>query len=116
MKVKAHKESNIMGNIAPVLMSVYVIVGATLALQFLIVRMQTEKVNKIRDFMRMMGMADTPYYLSCFLFYGASSLIMTILLTLAVTLLALTNTSFIVLFIDIYLLMMTVFPFAVLVK
>jgi len=116
MAVKAHKRP-----VAPAYtiintIVIFILVCSTLSLQFLIPRMQIEKVNKIRDFMRMMGMTDTPYYLSYYIFQALTSLVVCTILSFALNHFIFKNTNFFIIFIGNYLMLLTTFPFAVVIK
>ena len=82
----------------------------------LISRMQVEKTTKMRDFMRMMGMNDTPYYLSHFIFHAIFTFFLSILTAIIANALLLCNVNYFVLLIQTYLIYLNVFFMALLAK
>jgi len=87
-----------------------------ITLDYLISRMQVEKCSKMRNFMRMMGMSDTFYYMSYFIFHALSSLLLSLLITAIARLLLFPGTNIVLIFIQTYLMLLNVFFFALLIK
>ena len=82
----------------------------------LVSRMQVEKTTKMRDFMRIMGMNDTPYYLSHFIFHAIFTLFLSILTAIIARTLLLRNVDYVVVLIQTYLIYLNVFFMALLAK
>lgn len=98
------------------IVTIFFLLCGIISLISLLSRMQTEKTTRMRDFMRMMGMSDTSYYLSHFIFYATSSLLLSAVISLVARLELFANTYFALLFIQTYLMLLNVFAFAVLFK
>jgi len=102
-------------------MRIYLLMGLYLlctimTLLSLVSRMQVEKTTKMRDFMRMMGMNDTPYYLSHFIFHAIFTFFLSILTATIAKTLLLSNVNYVVLFIQTYLIYLNLFFIALLAK
>lgn len=95
---------------------IFFLLCTTISLVFLLSRMQTEKTTRMRDFMRMMGMHDTAYYTSHFIFYAITSLFLAAMISLVARLELFANTYYALLFIQTYLMLLNVFSIAVLFK
>ena len=99
-----------------ILIMMYTIFCGTITLIYLISRMQVEKNNKMRDFMRMMGMNDTPYYLSYFIIHLIISLLSSSIITTIVKINFELKISIGILYIQILLMYINIYCFAILMK
>jgi len=95
---------------------VYYFICITFALLTLIIRLQREKHSKIRSFMRIMGMSDSSYYISHLIFFAAYSFGIAILMTVFGKVFYLKKVNVLIIFIQCYLMLMSVFFFALLSK
>jgi len=93
----------------------YIMCGAIMMMN-LVIRLQTEKNNKIRELMRTMGMMDTAYYLSYFLFHMIISCITMLMGACLLRFFILNNISILLTFIFGLLLMANAFAFSLIVK
>jgi len=98
------------------LLMAFYLLCTIMTLLSLVSRMQIEKTTKMRDFMRMMGMNDTPYYLSHFIFHAIFTLFLSILTATIAKTLLLSNVNYVVLLIQTYLIYLNVFFMALLAK
>lgn len=98
------------------LLSMLAVICSSIGIQLLIARMQTEKVGKVRDFMRMMGMQDTAYYVSYFVFYSMSAVVLSTMITVILLIMAFPNVNALIIWITNYLILLMVFPFALIIK
>lgn len=94
----------------------YFLLCATITMVYLLSRLQVEKCARTRDFMRMMGMKDTPYYMSYFIFHAITSFILAWIITILARFIIFTDANIIVIFIQIYLILLNAFFFALLMK
>ncbi len=92
------------------------IMAGALSLYYLVARLQTEKVNKIRDFMRIMGMKDCPYYLAYFIFQLAAALPPSLMIAILTSTIAFKNTNVFIIWLSGYMILLSIFPFAIIVK
>ena len=90
--------------------------SAVVSLVFLVSRLQTEKTNKIRDYLRMMGMQDTSYYLSYFIFLLITSFFVSAAITGGIAYSFAKKTNILILWITCYGIVLTIFPFAIIFK
>jgi len=98
------------------IVTIFFILSMLIILVCLLSRMQTEKRSKMRDFMRTMGVSDTCYYLSYFIFHAICSLLLAAMIALVARLELFANTYYALLFIQAYLMLLNTFTFAVLIK
>jgi len=94
----------------------FYLLSTVMTLLSLVSRMQVEKTTKMRDFMRMMGMNDTPYYLSHFIFHAIFTFFLSILTAIIARTLLLRNVDYVVVLIQTYLIYLNVFFMALLAK
>jgi len=99
-------------NTSPIMCKAYCLIFIIFLLLTLIVRLQNEKHSRIRSFMRMMGMSDSPYYISHFISFPVFSFSIAILTTVFGKALYLKRVNTIIIFIQCYLMLMSVFFFA----
>lgn len=96
--------------------AMFFLMSGMMILMQLIIRLQTEKVNKIRELMRTLGMTDTAYYVSYFIFHLGSSLVVIMVQALLLKSFLLNNISYLILFVHGLLLMINIFAFALIIK
>lgn len=113
---KAHLINAMPAEAQTFLAAMFLLFCTTITLFYLIARMQAEKISRMRDFMRMMGMNDTPYYLSYFIFHTISSFLLAIVVSIIAKWRMFENVNFVTIFIQIFLMLLSMFFFAVLVK
>ena len=116
MHVNSYKSDLISASIQGSKISMYLILLAVMSMSFLIVRLQTEKTMKIREFMRIMGMTDTSYYLSYLIFYMFTGFISVLITTICLKLFYLTQTNPLIIFITGFLICLNTFSFALIIK
>jgi hypothetical protein len=95
---------------------VYCLICISFALLILIIRLQNEKYSRIRSFMRMMGMNDRSYYISHFVFFAVYSFAVAVFMTAFGKALFLKKVNVLIIFVQCYLMLMSVFFFALLTK
>jgi hypothetical protein len=98
------------------MLSILAIISSTIMLQNLVGRMQFEKVNKIRDFMRMMGMQDAAYHLANFAFLSLTCVITATFITIFLIIMRLSNTNVLILWLTNLFALLSLYPFAVFTK
>ena len=116
MHVNSYKFDTIPASIQGNNISMYFILLGAMSMSFLIVRLQTEKTKKIREFMRIMGMTDTSYYLSYLFSYMISGFISILLVTICLKLFYLTQTNPLIIFVTGFLICLNTFSFALIIK
>ena len=102
--------------IGAILLTIYPIFCGAITLIYLISRMQLEKNSKMRDFMRMMGMNDTPYYFSYFIIHFIISALASSIITAVIKISFELNICLGILYIQIFLIYINIFFFAILLK
>ena len=116
MHTPTYKASSAGAAVSSIKISMYFIICTAILMVMLITRMQIEKNMKIREFMRIMGMSDTTYYLSYIISYMITGLITSLIMTACLRILYLGKTNVLILFIEIYLIVLNGFTYTLVIK